>query len=94
MEKIKIDANGSLSIPTVGNMKITVEMTENIFEEFLEYRKNKEYYNNKASKEIEGLKNRLTFLAKAVLVSINGETPKQRKAAKAEAVERANDWFI
>lgn len=34
MESIKIEKDGSVSIPKPGNMKITVEMTEGLFEEF------------------------------------------------------------
>lgn len=34
MEHIKIEKDGSMSIPAPGNMKITVEMTEGLFEEF------------------------------------------------------------
>lgn len=39
MESIKIEKDGSVSIPKPGNMKITVEMTEGLFEEFLQFRK-------------------------------------------------------
>lgn len=41
MESIKIEKDGSVSIPKPGNMKITVEMTEGLFEEFLQFRKAK-----------------------------------------------------
>lgn len=33
MESIKIEKDSSVSIPKPGNMKITVEMTEGLFEE-------------------------------------------------------------
>lgn len=44
MESIKIEKDGSVSIPKPGNMKITVEMTEGLFEEFLQFRKSKDEY--------------------------------------------------
>lgn len=50
-------------------MKITVEMTEGLFEEFLQFRKSKDEYDNRASKEIEGLRRRMEFLAKADLLT-------------------------
>ena len=34
MEHIKIEKDGYMSIPAPGNMKITGEMTEGLFEEF------------------------------------------------------------
>lgn len=85
--------SGSVSIPYPGNMKITVEMTEGLFEEFLQFRKSKDEYDNRASKEIEGLRRRMEFLAKAVINSVEGETAKAKKEAKEEALELANDWF-
>lgn len=93
MDKAKIKADGTVEIPIPGNMKITVEMTEGIFEEFLQYRKDKEIYKNTAEKEIDGLRSRMTNLAKAVLESANGKTPKAKKEAKEYALEYANDWF-
>ena len=36
MEHIKIEKDGSMSIPAPGNMKITVEMTEGLFD-YLRY---------------------------------------------------------
>ena len=44
MESIKIEKDGSVSIPYPGNMKITVEMTEGLFEEFLQFRKSKDEF--------------------------------------------------
>lgn len=76
MESIKIEKDGSVSIPYPGNMKITVEMTEGLFEEFLQFRKSKDEYDNRASKEIEGLRRRMEFLAKAVINSVEGEALK------------------
>ncbi len=93
MESIKIEKDGSVSIPKPGNMKITVEMTEGLFEEFLQFRKSKDEYDNRGSKEIEGLRRRMEFLAKAVINSVEGETAKAKKEAKEEALELANDWF-
>ncbi len=61
MESIKIEKDGSMSIPAPGNMKITVEMTEELFEEFLQFRKSKDEQDNRASKEIEGLRRRIGF---------------------------------
>lgn len=61
MESIKIEKDGSVSIPKPNNMKITVEMTEELFEEFLQFRKSKDEYDNRASKEIEGLRRRIGF---------------------------------
>ena len=48
MESIKIEKDCSVSIPKPGNMKITVEMTEGLFEEFLQFRKSKDEYDNRA----------------------------------------------
>ena len=50
MDKIEIHADGTVKLPTPGNMKITVEMTEGIFEEFLQFRRDKEIYDKVASK--------------------------------------------
>lgn len=93
MENIKFEKDGSVSIPILGNMKITVEMTEGLFEEFLQFRKCKDEYEKKAAREIGGLRGRMTALAKAVIESVEGKTPKDKKAAKDEAFELANDWF-
>lgn len=93
MESIKIEKYGSVSIPTPGNMKITVEMTEGLFEEFMQFRKSKAEYENRASKEIEGLRRRINNLAQAVIKSAEGKTPKEKKEAKEDALELANDWF-
>ncbi len=93
MESIKIEKDSSVSIPKPGNMKITVEMTEGLFEEFLQFRKSKDEYDNRAAKEIEGLRRRMEFLAKAVINSVEGKTAKAKKEAKEEALELANDWF-
>ena len=41
MESIKSEKDGSVS-------KITVEMTEGLFEEFLQFRKSKDEYDNRA----------------------------------------------
>lgn len=93
MESIKIEKDGSMSIPVPGNMKITVEMTEGLFEEFMQFRKSKDEYDNRASREIEGLRRRMNNLASAVIKSAEGTTPKEKKEAKEEALELANDWF-
>jgi hypothetical protein len=93
MEHIKIEKDGSMSIPAPGNMKITVEMTEGLFEEFLQFRKSKDSYENNAAREIESLRRRMEFLAKAVIDSVEGKTAKAKKEAKEEALEIANDWF-
>ena len=69
MESIKIEKDGSMSIPAPGKMKITVEMTEGLFEEFMQFRKSKAEYDNRASKEIDGLRRRMTYLAQAVIKS-------------------------
>lgn len=86
MESIKIEKDGSVS-------KITVEMTEGLFEEFLQFRKSKDEYDNRASKEIEGLRRRMSNLASAVIKSAVGKTPKEKKEAKEDALELANNWF-
>lgn len=93
MESIEIEKDGSISIPNPGNMKITVEMTEGLFEEFMQFRKSKDEYDNRASKEIEGLRRRMNNLASAVIKSAEGATPKEKKEAKEDALELANDWF-
>ena len=93
MESIKIEKDGSMSIPAPGNMKITVEMTEGLFEEFMQFRKSKDEYDSRASKEIEGLRRRMNNLASAVIKSVEGATPKEKKEAKEDALELANDWF-
>lgn len=93
MESIKIEKDGSISIPNPGNMKITVEMTEGLFEEFMQFRKSKDEYDKRASKEIEGLRRRMNNLASAVIKSVEGATSKEKKEAKEDALELANDWF-
>lgn len=93
MESIKIEKDGSMSIPAPGKMKITVEMTEGLFEEFMQFRKSKDEYDNRASREIDGLRCRMTYLASAVIKSAEGKTAKEKKEAKEEALELANDWF-
>lgn len=93
MEHIKIEKDGSMSIPAPGNMKITVEMTEGLFEEFMQFRKSKDNYENNAAREIESLRRRMEILAKAVIKSVAGKTAKAKKEAKEEALELANDWF-
>lgn len=93
MESIKIEKDGSMSIHAPGNMKITVEMTEGLFEEFLQFRKSKDSYENNAAREIESLRRRMEILAKAVIDSVEGKTTKAKKEAKEEALELANDWF-
>ncbi len=93
MDKVEIKSDGTAKLPVPGNMKITVEMTEGIFEEFLQYRKDKHAYTNKAEREISHLRSRMDALARAVLESANGKTPKDKKLAKEDALELANDWF-
>ncbi len=93
MEHIKIEKDGSMSIHAPGNMKITVEMTEGLFEEFLQFRKSKDNYENNAAREIESLRRRMEILAKAIINSVAGKTAKAKKEAKEEALELANDWF-
>ena len=93
MEHIKIEKDGSMYIPTPGNMKITVEMNEGLFEEFLQFRKSKDNYENNAAREIESLRRRMEILAKAIINSVAGKTAKAKKEAKEEALELANDWF-
>lgn len=93
MERVIITKDGSISIPVVGNMKITVEMTEGLFEEFMDFRKNKEKYETETKREIEAIRAQMTFLARAVLDSVNGKTAADKKAAKEEMLERANEWF-
>ena len=68
-------------------------MTEGLFEEFMQFRKSKDNYENNAAREIEGLRCRMTVLAKAVIDSVEGKTAKAKKEAKEEALELANDWF-
>ena len=75
------------------DMKITVEMSAETFEEFMQFRKSKDIYDQTARKEINGLRGRMGALEKAVLESANGKTPKARKDAKEDALELANDWF-
>lgn len=74
-------------------MKITVEMTEGLFEEFMQFRKSKDEYNKRAEKEIDGLRMRMENLAKAVIKSAEGKTAREKKEAKEDALELANDWF-
>lgn len=75
------------------SMKITVEMDEETYAEFAKYRKDKEIYTKSAEKEINGLRARMTHLAKAVLDSANAKTQKAKKEAKEYAIEYANDWL-
>jgi len=75
------------------NMKITVEMSAELFEEFLQFRKSKETYEQKAQRQVDGLRGRMNALARAVIESAEGKTPKDKKAAKEDALELANDWF-
>lgn len=75
------------------NMKITVEMSAELFEEFLQFRKSKETYEQKAQRQVDGLRGRMNALARAVIESAEGKTSKDKKAAKEDALELANDWF-
>jgi len=75
------------------NMKITVEMSAELFEEFLQFRKSKETYEQKAQRQVDGLRGRMNALARAVIESAEGKTPKDKKAAKEDALELAKDWF-
>lgn len=93
MESIKIEKDGSMSIHAPEKMKITVEMTEGLFEEFLQFRKSKAEYDNRAANEIDNLRCRMTYLARLVIKSAEGKTTKEKKEAKEEALELANDWF-
>ena len=77
----------------MADMKITVEMSAELFEEFMQFRKSKDEYDNRASREIEGLRRRMNNLASAVIKSAEGATPKEKKEAKEDALELANDWF-
>ena len=93
MDNIHIDKDGNITFPIPGNMKITVEMTEGLFEEFLQFRKIKDEYDSRTSREIECLRRRMNNLASTVIKSAEGETPKEKKEAKEDALELANDWF-
>ena len=59
----------------------------------MQFRKSKDEYDNRASKEITCLRGRMTHLAQAVIESAEGKTPKAKKEAKEYALELANDWF-
>lgn len=77
----------------MADMKITVEMSAELFEEFMQFRKCKDTYEQKAQRQIEGMRGRMNALAKAVIESVEGKTPKDKKAAKEDALELANDWL-
>lgn len=93
MDKVEIQSDGTVKLPVPGNMRITVEMTEGIFEEFLQYRKDKDAYTRKAEREINALRGRMSALASAVIESSQGKTAKDKKLTKEDALELANDWF-
>lgn len=93
MSNVHIDKDNNIIFPCLRHMKITVEMTEGIYEEFLQFRKDKDAYETKAAREINELRGRMTALAKAVIDSNNSKSTKARKEAKEDALELANDWF-
>lgn len=93
MSNIHIDKDNNIIFPCLGHMKITVEMTEGIYEEFLQFRKDKDAYETKAAREINELRGCMTALAKAVIDSNNSKSTKAKKEAKEDALELANDWF-
>lgn len=93
MSDIHIDKDNNIIFPCLGHMKITVEMTEKIYEEFLQFRKDKDAYETKATREINELRGRMTALANAVIDSNNGKSTKAKKEAKEDALELANDWL-
>lgn len=74
-------------------MKITVEMTEELFEEFLQFRKAKDIYETGAKREINSLRGRITYLSNVILAFANGKSAKAKTAAKEEALELASDWL-
>lgn len=43
--------------------------------------------------KIEGLRRRMNNLASAVIKSAEDKTPKEKKEAKEDALELANNWF-
>lgn len=92
MEKIEISGDG-IYIPAPGNMKITVEMTEGIFEEFMEYRRAKVETEKRENEQLAGLRCRMNSIAEAILTYFNTKSTKERSEAKEDALELANDWF-
>lgn len=93
MGRMQIKQDGSILFSIPGDMKISVEMTEEMYEEFSQFIKYKDEYDKEPDKEIYELKGRLTGLSKAAIVSIEGATTKQKKAAQEMILELANDWL-
>ncbi len=79
--------------PKIGELKITVEMNEGIFEEFMQFRKDREAYLQKAEKQANAYRCRMDNLANAVLQYFNAKNAKQKAEAKADAIEYATDWI-
>ena len=92
MENIKISGDG-ITFPAPGNMKITVEMTEGIFEEFMEFRRAKAETEKRENTELAGLRCRMNSIAEAILTYFNTKSTKERAEAKEDVLDLANDWF-
>lgn len=101
MQNITIGADGSISMPAPGKMKITVEMDEATFEEFMAYRRNNDMFEN-AIKEIRECDKQSTMKANRTVNDLTqlfnkyfkATTTKKRSEIEADILKICNEWKL
>jgi len=97
MATIKIDESG-ITVPVFGDMKITVEMTEAVFEEFIAYRKEAQSVRRAAYRDFNDIKDIHNKLCNKVInalseLSLDEEITIENHEELKAALIAANDWF-
>lgn len=97
MKNITIGADGSISMPAPGKMKITVEMDEDTFEEFMVYRRNTalfEDFQKEAEKQMRYTNRTIDDFTKLLNRYFETKSTKEKAEIKDQLLEIASDWVL
>lgn len=97
MKDITIGADGSISMPAPGKMKITIEMDEATFEEFMAYRRAAaifEDFQKEVEKEMRYTNHTIDDFTKLLNRYFETKSTKEKAEIKEQLLEIASDWKL
>lgn len=97
MQNITIGADGSISMPAPGAMKITIEMDEATFEEFMAYRRNAalfEDFQKEAKKQMRYTNHTIDNFIELLKKYFETKSTKEKAEIKEQLLEIASDWAL
>lgn len=96
MANMRIPEHG-VEIPILGQMTVTVEMSEDMFSEFLQYRKDREKLSQKIFRTQTAARTYAEQVCSSIIDALDEQEDGQIRVTNEDALKKAlslaNDWF-